>query len=317
MHARGTVAQLEAAFGVTLGVYENDDQGQFRGREGSISIPASLDGIVTGVFGLDDRRVARRKTAATEATAPALTPADFESRYAFPPGNGAGQAIAIAEFGGAYFASDVQAFCAKYGRAVPSVTPISVGYPLFTVQQIQQMPQSQQQVVVDESVEVMMDIEIVAALCPAAAISVYFAPFNEKGWIDLLNAVQAAQPSSPAVLSISWGLAEDSSQWSGSAVQQINARLQAAAMIGLTVCVASGDDGAGDQEPGGRAHVNFPATSPFVLSVGGTKLTGTPPAEVVWWDAPGDRSVQGGGSSGGGVSTYFPARPGRPSVSHH
>ena len=53
----------------------------------------------------------------------------------------------------------------------------------------------------------------------------------------------------------------------------------------------------------GRAHVNFPATSPFVLSVGGTMLT---PEEVVWWNAPGDRSVSGGGSTGGGVSVVFP-----------
>ena len=28
-------------------------------------------------------------------------------------------------------------------------------------------------------------------------------------------------------------------------------------------------------------------------------------AEVVWWDSPGDRSVHGGGSTGGGVSAAF------------
>jgi kumamolisin len=77
-------------------------------------------------------------------------------------------------------------------------------------------------------------------------------------------------------------------------------------MLGVTVCVASGDNGAGDQVNDGRAHVNFPASSPFVLSVGGTMLTGAPPAEVVWWAAPGDKSQGGaGGSTGGGVSTIF------------
>jgi kumamolisin len=93
-------------------------------------------------------------------------------------------------------------------------------------------------------------------------------------------------------------------------MQEINQQLQSAAMLGVTVCAASGDDGAGDQVNDGRAHVNFPASSPFVLSVGGTMLTGTPPAEVVWSAAPGDQSQSGdGGSTGGGVSTVFP-RPG-------
>jgi len=52
-------------------------------------------------------------------------------------------------------------------------------------------------------------------------------------------------------------------------------------MLGVTVCAAAGDDGTGDQEQDGNAHVNFPASSPFVLALGGTMLAGTPPKEVV------------------------------------
>ena len=75
LHARGTVQQLRSAFGVSFGLYESDDQGQFRGREGSISVPAPLAGIITGVFGLDDRRMARRKNApAPAAQAGPLSP---------------------------------------------------------------------------------------------------------------------------------------------------------------------------------------------------------------------------------------------------
>ena len=305
VHARGTVAQLDAAFGVSLGEYQSASQGRFRAREGNITIP--------GLPGRDRHRGLRPRRPPGGATehrsdadpaAPALTPADLEARYHFPPGDGAGQAIAIAEFGGAYFPSDLQAFCQKYNRPVPSVTPVSVGFPLVTLEQITHLPPDERKQMIEASGEVMMDVQIIATLCPAAQITIYFAPYNQKGWIDLVNTAAAASPL-PVALSVSWGLAEDSPDFSGAAVQEINLRLQAASMLGMTICAASGDDGVGDQVLDHKAHVNFPATSPFVLSVGGTMLTGTPAEEVTWWNAPGDRSVKGGGSTGGGVSTVF------------
>ena len=50
--------------------------------------------------------------------------------------------------------------------------------------------------------------------------------------------------------------------------------LQTAAALGVTVCCASGDNGSADGEADGKAHVDFPASSPFALGCGGTKLTG-------------------------------------------
>jgi kumamolisin len=305
LHARGTIAQLNAAFGVELGLYQSGTHGEFRGREGNITIPAPLDGIVTGVFGLDNRRVAHRRTTTAQPAPPALTPPEFEARYQFPNGDAAGQVVAIAEFGGLIVPGDVQAFCQKYGRPVPTVTPVAVGgAKLLTLAEVEQLPKQQQQEVLDESVEVMMDIEIVAALCPAATIPVYFAPFSEKGWIDLLNAVLGAAPV-PVALSVSWGLYEDSTDWSAAAVREISQRLQALALRGITVCVAAGDDGAGDGADDGKAHVDFPASSPWVLAVGGTMLNAAAQQEVVWWQSPGERA-EGGGATGGGVSTIFP-----------
>jgi kumamolisin len=305
MHVRGTAEQLRAAFGAQLGIYENADQGTFRGREGSLAVPTALAGIITGVFGLDNRRMARRKSTPGAPQQPAITPPELESLYQFPAGDAAGQHIAVAEFGGSYFPSDLQAFCQKYGRPVPAVTPVALGSPLLTLQQIEQLSETQRDELLGESFEVMMDVEIIAGLCPAADISVYFAPFTEQGWIDVLNAAVVSNLLPPVALSVSWGLPEDDPSWSDVARNEINQRLQAASMLGVTVCVSAGDDGAGDQIEDGKAHVNFPATSPFVLSVGGTSLTGTPPEEVVWWDAPGDRAHKGG-SSGGGVSVVFP-----------
>jgi kumamolisin len=55
----GTVAQMEAAFGVKLLSCKVGGQ-TYLCYEGALTIPASLDGIVEGVLGLDQRPVARR-----------------------------------------------------------------------------------------------------------------------------------------------------------------------------------------------------------------------------------------------------------------
>ena len=101
-----------------------------------------------------------------------------------------------------------------------------------------------------------MDVEVIAGLCPGAEISVYFSTFDQGGWIDLLNAVIAAKP---AVVSVSWGLAEDDPDWAGNAVAAINDRLNMLRLLGVTACVSAGDDGSGDQIDDGNAHVDFPA----------------------------------------------------------
>ena len=305
----GSAAQIEAAFHPGLGMYRHARDGVLRGREGDVKIPSELDGLVNGVFGLDQRRVAHRlarggaaRAAPGEATAP-LGPADLEHRYGFPDGDCGGQAIAIAEFGGGYFPDDVSKFCETHGRALPQIEMVSVGATPLTPPQIAALSAEQQGPALGESHEVMMDVEIVAGLCAKAKIHVLYAPFDQKGWIDLLDCVVAADPA-PVALSLSWGLAEDSPDWSGAALDAINQRLRAASARGITVCAASGDDGSGDQMHDQHAHVHFPASSPFVLAVGGTMLDGDD--EVVWWNAPGDRSQPRGGSTGGGVSVRFP-----------
>jgi kumamolisin len=313
MRVTGTAAQMQDAFQAGLGVYRNDDQGEFRGRENPLQIPTELDSIVTGVFGLDQRRVALRVSGAPVAVqaatgqATGLGPSDLEQHYNFPPGRAEGQKIAIAEFGGAYFPEDLNTFCAQHGLRAPQIATVDAGVTPLTPEAVKQLPRAQQQEVLEVSGEVMMDIEIVSGLCPAAEIFVYFSSFDEKGWIDLLNQVIGGQPARPSVLSVSWGLAEDSPEWSEAALEEINKLLEAAAHLGITVCAASGDDGSGDQIEDGGFHVNFPASSPFVLSVGGTMLQEDGEGEddeVVWWQPPGRRNG-GGGATGGGVSVHF------------
>ena len=55
----GTVAQFESAFGVKLHTCESGSH-RYLCYDGALSIPASLDGIIVAVLGLDQRPVARK-----------------------------------------------------------------------------------------------------------------------------------------------------------------------------------------------------------------------------------------------------------------
>lgn len=310
MRVSGTIAQMERAFRPGLVMMESPRQGEYRGRQGTLQIPSELKGIVKGVLGLDERQMARRKRAAPAKSAglAPLGPADLEQRYNFPNGDCSGQSIAIAEFGGGYFASDLAAYCTKFQRAIPTIQAVAVDAPAYTLQQILALPPAQRKEQLDNSVEVMMDMQIVAGLCTKANITVYFSTFDQQGWVDLLDKVIAAQP---VALSVSWGLPEDDPSWSANARTAIDNRLNAARLLGITACIAAGDDGSGDEETDGRAHVDFPGSSANALCVGGTMLASTKSqvSEVTWWESPGRRTTNGGGSTGGGVSVIF-QRPG-------
>jgi len=306
IEVKGTAEQMENAFRPQLGIYKDASGAEFRDRVGTYQVPRELANIVTGVIGLGQRRVAHRRAAAAEhaAALKPLSPQDIETLYGFPQGAAAQQTIAIAEFGGGFFAEDLATYCNKHGRNVPTVKAIAVDAPAYTLQQILALPDQARKDELDASVEVMMDVEVIAGLCSGANINVYFSTFDQKGWVDILDRIIQDRP---VVVSVSWGLAEDDADWSQAARDAINQRLNAAALMGITVCVASGDDGSGDEETDNRCHVDFPASSPFVLGVGGTMATGslTPGSELVWWESPGRRTGQGGGATGGGVSTLF------------
>lgn len=326
----GQASAIQEAFRPNMGIYQISGQGQLRAREGVLWIPAELEGMITGVFGIDQRRVAYRHAAnrtlagARTLQVDPLTPAQLREHYNFPDGEAAGKTIAIAEFGiplndgsmlaPAFMQSDVADFCRENNVSEPTVNPVSVGIsPIskaqFDAQKAQGGPLFQ--ALEEATLETMMDIQIVAGLCPKSIIDVYFAPWGEVGWVDLIDEATSGS-SRPVALSISYGLFEEASDWSQGVLNRINHRLQLAAMRGVTVCVSTGDDGTGCNADDGRSHTEFPASSPFVLAVGGTQLNTGPggkPQEVTWWSTPGWRKPKtDGGSTGGGVSRLN-ARP--------
>ena len=125
----GTVEQMNGAFGVALQRCEEGGR-TFRVREGSISVPESIGGIVTGVFGLDERPQAkphfRIQPAATKAVA--YSPIQIASLYQFPSNTtGVGETIGIIELGGGFETSDLDTFFKGLGITTsPQVTAVSV-----------------------------------------------------------------------------------------------------------------------------------------------------------------------------------------------
>lgn len=299
----GSVANMEKAFLVKLIDYAHPE-GNYRGRVGNVHVPAEVKGIVQGVFGLDNRRVARRRRqpirdasqarALSKIPASWYIPSELASHYNFPAGEGSGQAVGLLEFGGGYFSQDLEKFCKLAGVDVPTVTAVSTDGTSTDTHD-------------GDEGEVMLDIEVVAGVCPKAAIVAYFAHFTEQGWITILDSVTQDSQNDPGVISCSWGLAEDTNVWTSQAMTQVNETFQEAAHLGITVCVAAGDDGSSDAVTDGLAHVDFPGCSPYVLSVGGTTIPnkGGAGPDIVWKEGDGLRA-DNGGSTGGGVSAVFP-----------
>ena len=302
LYMSGTVKTLEHAFDIRLMNYQSTE-GHFRGRVGYVHIPKELKDIVVGIFGLDNRRMISRKRPPKQRASISVAnavqrawyfPEELAEKYNFPKNDGAGQSIGILEFGGGYFEEDLKTFCKIAKVPVPKVVPISVDHT-STISN-------------DEAVvEVMMDIEIVAGICPKATIPVYFGQFTERGWINILDKAIHDTENKPTVIAVSYGLPEGYDVWTNGAMTIINNSFMQAALMGITICISSGDDGSDAQVGDGYAHVSFPSTSPYVLSVGGTNLrvTGGKLNETVWKDGDGLRR-DNGGSTGGGVSVFFP-----------
>jgi kumamolisin len=121
------------------------------------------------------------------------------------------------------------------------------------------------------------------------------------GFLDAITTAVHDTSNRPSVISISWGGPESS--WTQQSLTAFDSAFQAAAAMGITVCVASGDNGSSDGVNDGANHVDFPASSPYALACGGTSLQAsgtTITGESVWNDGA------QGGASGGGVSSVFP-----------
>jgi Subtilase family len=239
----------------------------------------------------DSMVVAQPPEPGRESGNTSYTAAEVAQLYHFPPDlDGTGQRIGLVELGGGYRMADIRAYMKQLGLRVPNVVSVSVDGAANSPGDIN-----------GADAQVTLDIEVAAAAAPGADIVVYFAPNTDRGFADAIATAAADNTHNPSALCIGWGNQERN--WTPEAITELNDALEAAAAKDITVCCAAGNQGATDGKQDGRYHVSFPASSPYVLACGGTRISvnaGRIEAEILWNDGP------SGGVTGGGFSELFP-----------
>jgi hypothetical protein len=145
------------------------------------------------------------------------------------------------------------------------------------------------------TVEVATDVETVHSLCPACHIL-------------LVEAQGAYSPELAAAeeTAVALGAREVSNSWGGEEASTDEAAFD---HPGVVITAAAGDSGYLNWTAG-RDYVDYPASSPHVVAVGGTRLEqegGAWQGETVWNDGGEKEGTLEGSASGGGCSQYFTA----------
>ncbi len=247
-----------------------------------------------GLPGLDNRPISRPVDALPSSPTTQSSIDMIAQRYRFPANlSGKGECIGILAFGGGACSSDLARFFEQQTAIVPDLRFENVASA------------NHSNINSQYDKEIALDIQLAGALAPGARVVTYFSTNDEKGWIDAVFRAIHDDNNRPSVLSISWGATED--WWSTGALQVLNKLFEQAAMRGMTVCAASGDDGCA-RDSDGYCRVTFPASSPFVLACGGTSPQ-TEDLEIVW-------NIRNAGASGGGISDRMPRPDWQPSLCH-
>ena len=261
VHLTGTVAAMQSAFGVRL-EQQTHDGATYRVREGAIQLPASsrdsskpCSASTTALrpsptSASCDRSESGQANASSitlsHATSGSFTPVQVAQLYQFPANaSAAGQTIGLIELGGGYRTADITAYFKSLGQKAPKVTAVSVD-------EGKNAPSNAN----SADGEVMLDIEVAAAVAPGANIAVYFAPNTDQGFIDAISTAVHDTTNKPSVISISWGAPSPAGPSSPS--PRSTHACQSAAALGVTITVASGDNGSTDGVTGATTSTSPP-----------------------------------------------------------
>lgn len=205
--------------------------------------------------------------------------------------------ICIISLGGTYNVNDLNAYWRANGFSAASFKA-----PTFqNVDGTKNAPNIKKQSTTDGSIENTLDIEIIMTLCPTANIRVFFGQNSTNGFYNAINAARTyllSFSNRAKIISISWGTNE--LNFAPSDLMRYDNLFKLCNTNNIAVCCASGDYGADDGI--GFLSLNFPSSSPNVISCGGTSVKTS--GETVWSH---DRFYNWGG--GGGVSYIFKKHP--------
>lgn len=295
-----TAAVTEAAFQTTLVSVHTHSGRSAYANASAISLPMSLQSTVVAVLGLQNVYVYHSFITSTLSGSQVLPtvsgggaevlhdPTDFPLIYA-------ASSLATA----AYTPAGIVAWC-NLNQTLKDLASFTSteGLPAVTTRVIdpqgcQQNPQT------DDQAEWDMDSQVITATSGAVENMTFFDAAS-VGDADLTTAYNSAVTDDVAkVINMSFGECENQAQSDGAAAADDQIFMEAVA-DDQTFSAAAGDYGA--DECVGIVSDSYPASSPYVTSVGGTELftTGTTTwaNETVWNDAY--------GATGGSPSTFEP-----------
>lgn len=296
MHVSGAHRFVSSAFATEVHRFADSSGKVFFAPKYELEIPAGVP--IEAVHGLHNlvhyksHAHERPGSAASPLSAGSgpnggVSPSDLRTAYRFPSSStydGSGQKLALFELDG-YSAADISAYETVFG--LPHV-------PLNNV-----LVDGAQGTAGQGAGEVTLDIELMIAAAPGASqVIVYEGPNSDQGVLETYNRI--ATDDSATAVSTSWGSPEDQSVASTMQAEQ-SIFMQMAAQ-GQTIYAAAGDSGAFDD--GKTISVDDPASQPYVVGVGGTRLStdgnGNYLGETTW-----NGGTPQSGAGGGGISTLW------------
>jgi kumamolisin len=280
---RGVAAAIREVFGVDMHSYA-DRYGEFTATPTPVSVANEVFNDVSGVVGIDNSRpwfshmVKPAPVPEPQAVA-AQGAAALQTRYSEDATTlataGQGQTIAILSTNRPTLVSDVTMYLAQQKPAnhtaldANQYTQVFVGGPNRDA---------------DSSLaygENALDAELVFALAPFAKVVQVFTATNGPGlFTDGISYIVNQMPEAHTV-TVSWGTCE---RGSAGEMPVMNALFAQAKAQGQQWFFASGDSGAdGCRDGSGNKIISadWPASSPYVVGVGGTTST-TATADTAW-----------------------------------
>lgn len=293
--------QLQKALGVTFYSFIVDGSPYYSSK-GIATLPLSIAPLVVGIEGLQDYSQFMHPAVSAvnySAATPSYVPPTYPT--ASPPYNPATIKLAY-NFTGLYSRG-------LYGNGVSVSIVTAFSYDNSTIQTFDSMfgiaPLNMKQIQPygtpsTNGLETTLDAEWMSTVVPNATINVVEGPNAQLStFTNLFDYVISHNLSS--VMSTSWGTPESGASGSGtppSVITSDNNIFKQAAVQGIEVTTASGDFGAYDNTS--QLTPDFPSSSPYVTSVGGTWLNMSQSGKTI---SRGTETVWN--MSGGGVSNVF------------